>query len=226
MLRGQIVTQYRTRIGLTVALLVSTVPATAQVRIGAVGASNLASISSDGAGAKLSSLARWGVGGAIEVDLNEDFALVSRPMYLGKGVEIEVMPEVGNVSSMGKGSYARTELSYLELPLLLKYSLPTAGARPYLIAGPSLGLRRSADAVYKFGSDAERREDIEKDFKSTDLSLQAGAGIGVNVGRAYLFAEGLYAFGLTNINENKAEGTGKNRGPQFRVGVTLNLSGR
>ena len=32
---------------------------------------------------------------------------------------------------------------HIELPLLIKYSIPTEGVRPYLIAGPSLGLLRT-----------------------------------------------------------------------------------
>jgi hypothetical protein len=206
--------------------LLATAPARAEFRAGGVGGTNLASLSTDAKDTDLSMLRRWGVGGALELDLSPSFALVTRPAYVGRGADIDGMPGLASVSAQGKGSYARTELGYFELPLLVKYSFPTEGVRPYLIAGASLGLLQKAEAVSKFGSAAEEREDIEKDFKRTDISLNAGAGVGANVGeRAYVFAEGLYSYGLTNINKDKADGTGKNRGLQFRVGLTLRLGG-
>jgi hypothetical protein len=216
----------RIGVGVMVAVLLAVAPAMAEVRVGGVGGLNLASLSTDEQGVKLGTLTRWGVGGALELDLTERLAVVSRPMFIGKGADIKTLPELGDVAAQGKDSYARTELGYIELPLLFKYSLTAEGVRPYLIAGPSLGVLRNATGVSKFGSAPEQREDIKGDFKSTDFSLCAGAGLGKNIGPVYLFAEGLYALGLTNIDKDKSEGSGKNRGLQFRAGITLRLGGR
>jgi Outer membrane protein beta-barrel domain len=214
-------------VGMMAVSLVVAAPLRAEVRAGGVGGMNLASLSTNATSTKLGTLKRWGGGGVLELDLSPTLALAIRPMYVGKGTDIKSMPGLGDVSAHGVGSYARTELGYIELPLLVKYSIPTGGAaRPYLIAGPSLGLLQRAEGVSKFASAAGKREDIKKDFKSTDVSLNAGAGVGANVGQAHIFAEGLYAFGVTNINKDKAEGTGKNRGLQFRVGITLRLGAK
>jgi hypothetical protein len=210
---------------MAVSLLVAA-PVRAEVRVGGVGGMNLATLSTDAAGSKLGTLSRWGAGGTLELDLSRTVALAIRPTYEGRGTDIKSMPEIGAVSAKGTGSYARTTLGYVELPLLIKYSIPTEGVRPYLIAGPSLGLLRKAEAVSKFGGAAEKREDIKKDFKSTDISLNAGAGVGANLGPTYVFAEGLYGFGLTNINKDKTEGTGRNRGLQLRAGITLRLGAK
>jgi hypothetical protein len=213
-------------LGAAAAVLMLVAPAMAEVRVGAVGGVNLSSLSTDEQGVKLSTLTRWGAGGALELDLNDYVAVATRPMFIGRGTDIETLAGVGDVSAQGKDSYARVELGYIELPLLFKYSFPTEGVRPYLIAGPSLGLRRSATAVSKFGSAPEEREDSKDDFKSTDFSLWAGAGLGKNIGSAYVFAEGLYSLGLRNINKDASEGSGKNRGWQFLAGVTLRLGSR
>jgi hypothetical protein len=213
-------------VGTMAVSLFATGSARAEVRVGGVGGGNLASLSTDAKDAKLGTLTRWGVGGALEWDVTPNLALATRPMYVGGGTNIKTMPGLGDVSAQGKGSYARTELGYIELPLLIKYSFATEGARPYLIAGPSLGLLRSAHSVYKLGNAAEQSDDIKKDFKTTDIGLSAGAGVGANIGQAYVFAEGLYGFGLTNINKDKAEGTGRNRGLQVRAGVTVRLGGK
>jgi hypothetical protein len=210
---------------LAVSLLVAA-PVRAEVRVGGVGGGNLASLATDSTDVKLGTLQRWSVGGELELDLSQSFALVARPAYVGRGTDIKSMPGVGDVSSHGAGSYARTELSYIDLPLLVKYSFPIQGVRPYLIAGPSLGLLRKAEGVSKFGNAAEVRDDIKKDFESTDISLNAGAGVGTNVGQAYIFAEGLYGYGLTNINKDVTEPAGRNRGVQFRAGITLRLGSK
>jgi hypothetical protein len=213
-------------VGVMAASWLVTAPAGAEVRAGGVGGIALASLSTNEKGTELGTLTRWCAGGVLELDLSPTLALASRPMYVGRGANIESIPGLGDVSAQGNGSYARTELGYIELPLLLKYSLPTGGTRPYLIAGPSLGLLRTAKAVSRFGSAGEEREDIKKDFESTEISLHAGAGVGADLGRAYVFAEGLYGFGLTNINKDKTEGTGRNRGLQLRAGITVRLGAR
>jgi hypothetical protein len=220
------ITKHGVLIGVTAALLQVTAPAEAEVRAGGVGGVALSSLSTNETGTKLGTLTRWGMGGALELDLSPTLALASRPMYIGRGTDIKTLPELGDISALGKDSYARTKLDYIELPLLIKYSLPAGEMRPYIIAGPVLGLLQRAKGVSKFGSAAEEREDIKKDFKSTDVGINVGAGIGANLGQAYVFAEGLYGFGLTNINKDKTEETGKNRCSQLRAGVTLRFGAR
>jgi hypothetical protein len=218
------------RIGVSVGLLSSalffSVPAEAEIRLGAQGGVALTTTSTNEKGTELGTLTRWGAGAVLEADLSPTLAVVTRPQYVGRGNNIKSMPELGSIASLNNGSYARVELDYIELPLLVKYSLPTGTTRPYLIAGPSLGWLQRARGVSKFGSAAEEREDIKKDFKSTDIGVQVGAGIGTNLGRTHMFVEGLYGFGLTNISKDKAEGTGKSRGLQLRAGVAVRLGGR
>jgi hypothetical protein len=213
-------------LGTAVATLAVVAPAMAEMRVGGVGGVNLATLSTEEQGVELGTLTRWGAGGVLEVDLGERLAVATRPMFVGRGADIEALPGLGDVAARGPGSYARTELDYIELPLLLKYSLPTGGVRPYLIAGPSLGIRLDATGVSKFGTAPEERANLEDDLERTDWGLSAGAGLGTNVGSAYVFAEAVYALGLTNINKDASEGSGKNRGLQIRAGVTLRLGGR
>jgi hypothetical protein len=197
------------------ASLLAAAPAMAEVRVGAVGGVNVADMSGS---EDWFYRTRWGAGGVVEVDLSHDLALASRPMYLGKGSEGKLVILPGEVG-------IRMDLSYIEIPLLVKVSAATGGVRPYLIAGPSLGLRLSAETFREeFDTPGEKREDAKQDTKSTELSLNAGVGVGLNVGQAYGFVEGVYAWGLTDVS--KAEGTSKNRGMQFRVGITLRLGGR
>jgi len=214
-------------VGTTVATLLVVAPAMAEVRVGGVGGANLASLSTDEAGTKLGMLTRWGAGLALEVDVNESLAVTSRPMFVRRGAEIKTIAGLGDVSAQGSGSFARTELDYIELPVLLKYTLPTEGVRPYLIAGPTLGLRRGATVVSKIGSAAEERLDIKDEVKSTDWGLCAGAGVGSQIADSvHIFAEGVYTYGLTNINKNEVDGNTKNRGLQLRAGLTFSVGGR
>lgn len=213
-------------IGMTAVLLSASASAEAEVRVGGVSGIALSSLSTDEKGVQLGTLTSWSVGGVLELDLSPTMALASRPIYVGRGAAIKALPGLGDISDHGKNSYARNELSFIELPLLIKCSLSAGDIRPYLIAGPSLGLLQKAEGVSRFGSAAEERENIKKDFKSADIGINAGAGIGANLGGAYVFAEGLYGYGLTRINKDTTEGTAKNRGMQLRAGVTLRLGSR
>jgi hypothetical protein len=129
--------------------------------------------------------------------------------------------------SLGKGCTAALlalpgealHLRYLEIPLLVKLSVPGRVA-PYLVAGPSLGLRHSAELIRDdYRDDHVYVEDVTHDTKTAELSLEAGVGVGLSVGRGYGFFEASWAWGLTSVSQD----FGKNRGMQFRLGVTVRL---
>jgi hypothetical protein len=218
---NELITRRRIGTGLVVASLLAAAPAmAAEVRVGAVGGVNVADMS--GVNSFLYRT-RWGAGGVVEVDITQNLALASRPMYVGKGSDGDLAVMPGDVS-------IAMDLRYVEIPLLVKVSAATGRVRPYLIAGPSLGLLQKAEALRTEVLDVDgypiRREskDATQDTKSTEWSLNAGVGVGLNVGRAYGFVEGVWAWGLTDVI--KTEGSIKNRGVQFRAGITLRLGGR
>jgi hypothetical protein len=190
--------------------MLTTTPALAEVRVGAVGTHNASGMShSDSEYPFVYS--SWGAGGVVEVDLGKNLALVSRPMFMGKGSTGALVLLPGDTSS-------ELHLRYFEIPLLLKLS-STGRVAPYLIAGPSLGLRRSAETVREDYGGGTQQEDSRHDTKPVELSLDLGVGVSVRAGRAYGFFEAAWVSGLTQVSRE----FGRNRGLQFRLGVALRL---
>jgi hypothetical protein len=214
-------------VGAIVAALMLAAPAQAEVRIGGVGEMNMALYSTQrgDSGMVMGRLARWGGGGMLEVDLTRNLALTVRPGWTGKGTDIQGTPELGDVAQWGNPAYIHIMSTYVELPLFLKYTALQEGVRPYVLAGPSVGLLQSATREWTISNQAVQTQDIKDWLKSTDFSLCIGAGVGRNLGPAHVFIEGVYAFGLADINEEEAADVNKTRDLRFRFGVALRLGG-
>ena len=101
----------------------------------------------------------------------------------------------------------RTNLSYLNLPVLAQYMVGT-GFR--LQTGPQLGFLLDAKSRVK---DSDTKTDVEDNFKSTDFSWAFGASYLTNSGFG---VDARYNLGLSNINEASSPNV-KNR--VFQVGA-------
>lgn len=196
-------------------------PANAQQhQIGVVGGLNLAKLSSDdleGIGFEFSNRTAFGLGGVLDLGLNKNISLRFEPMYLQKGSEFpdNEEPDVE----------LKLEASYFEVPVLIKYAFGRSDVRPYLMAGPSLGLLLKADLVVP----GQENEDIKDELQNIDLSVGVGAGISFPMGRTSFFVQGRYVLGLTNLNDSEGEGSDSefnNRGIQFMAGITIPLGGQ
>ena len=103
--------------------------------------------------------------------------------------------EIGSTIYSGGDNFS---MSYLEIPILLKYSLGRGDIRPYICAGPSIGMMfQSSETVS--GSIAPL-SDPKSNVESTDLSVYAALGL---MDQFYhgpiLFFEAGYAAGLSKI---------------------------
>jgi len=117
-------------------------------------------------------------------------------------------------------------LDYLEVPLLLGYTVPGAGqVRPFLMAGAQLGVKAKCEAEGTSGTVTVTVDcddpDLEADVSGTDLAFVAGAGIAFSVGRGTLSVDARYAVGTKDIAKDTAA---RNRGftvaasYMFRIG--------
>ncbi len=121
------------------------------------------------------------IGGAFMCyNFTEIFAIQPELLFSMKGAE--VAPD------------SATKYNYLEIPLLLKVSLPTEGKiKPSIFAGPSFGLLLSAKDEFD--------EDVKECAKSYDIGIVAGIGIGYELDMGTFFIEGRYEVGLTSISD-------------------------
>jgi len=196
----------------TMLLFVVTLPLNAQWNIGGVLDINRASITVDPKPSSEEYSSRLGIGLGVVLDrpLTGQIDLHTEPMVLQKGGKIEE-----------RGDEITFKLSYFEVPVMFRYNFQTSGsARPYVMAGPSLGFLLSSKFAVKNGPEIDAKDET----KSLDIALGFGGGVSIPRGKMTLFAEVRFDLGLTNINDDKSdETTVKNRGLQVAVGATVPL---
>lgn len=194
-------------------------PLGAETHIGVLAGVSLAKLSLTPAepGGEFSTRAGLAAGAVVDVGLGKSVSLRIEPIYIEKGsnVRIDIFgPSTGDL-----------KLSYVEVPLLVKFSLGSGGARPYLLAGPTASYLLRAKG---FSDESGETTDILDVFKRADVGVSFGAGVRMPAGHAAVFVEGRYTLGLKDIQKDKAESdpTLKNRSVAIAVGVTFPLGGR
>lgn len=196
-------------------------PASAQNQIGVIGGLNLANLSSDyfeAIGLDFGTSTGFGIGGVLDVGLNENISLRFEPMYLQKG------------STFDDNEEPDIELTiksfYFEVPVLFKLVLGTSTTRPYLLVGPSIGFLLSSKLKIE-GRDED--QDLKDDFKSNDFSLTFGGGVSFPAGNNSFFLEGRYNHGFKDIADFEGEGEDaeiKTKGIQIMAGFVFRFGGQ
>jgi len=130
-------------------------------------------------------------GGFVIFPLSKGMAIQAEALYTQKGSEMSGNIDVGAGPEPFK-LYWNTD--YLEIPVLFKYGFATQGRlKPFLFAGPALGIKLSAKLKVDFeGTSAD--QDIPS-FRSTDFGLVFGGG--VDIGKIKVDLR--YTLGLTKL---------------------------
>jgi hypothetical protein len=119
-----------------------------------------------------------------------------------------------------------TKIDYLEIPVLLHFSLGSAVISPYLAAGPSFGFEIGCKVEDDAAGTESDCDDAGSGFnvnrKSFDFSLTGLAGLGFRMGPGSLFVEGRYVHGLSNINDQSGAEV-KNRAYAVMAGYSISL---
>ncbi len=173
------------------------IPLTAypHVQVGLVGGVNVATLTDEDPDVvDVSSRTRFSLGVVVDVALGRGFSLRTEPTFLRKGA-------VTTVSEDGITGENEFLFSYLEVPLLLSYTFGAGPVRPYLTAGPSIGLFLDADDAVLRRPDGVYKADMDAVVERFDVGLALGSGVSYPVGRVTLFAQGRYTLGLANINQ-------------------------
>ena len=208
-------------------LLILSLPAFAQNRIGILGGLNSATFKADD-GSVYESRTFIGFGGIIDLSVADKVSLRFEPMYLLKGAtQTDSNPE-GKIKS-----------SYIEIPVFLKYSFGE-NFKPYVICGPAIGLLLSSNVELEI-SGATFKGDLKPVYKNMDIGFGFGAGIDYPVGDLSIFVETRYTFGLTDFNKggtvdmkwenvsqpaDVGDSNVKNKGLQVMFGITFPFGSR
>lgn len=113
-------------------------------------------------------------------------------------------------------------LSYIEIPALIKVTIPLHEVKPFFVAGPTLGIRLSASEEATDGVQVQTA-DAGNTYETIDFGLFFGAGTDFHVASNIdLFLSGGYSLGLSNVVK-LTNISGTNSGIQFTSGVKFGL---
>jgi hypothetical protein len=145
-------------------------------------------------------------------------------LYASKGGKFEESISFEGESLNFEGSI---DLTYIEVPLLVKLHLPTPGMIPNFYLGPAIGFRSAAKAKFEYSGSfmgipfsESFEEDIKEEVKSTDFGLVLGAGIEFPLTAFNLTADLRYTMGLSSIAEDEDLDL-KNKAITFMIGVVF-----
>jgi hypothetical protein len=175
------------------AISVSAQSSGSSVAFGIKGGGNLANFYGDAVGnvdAKLRA-----IGGAyLKFQFNEVLGFQPEVLYAQKGAKQTELINVGGSFGTIEGEW---QYDYIEIPLLLDFSVPTEGGMtPHFYAGPTISLLASAKAVGNGGE-----ADLKDYTKSTDFSLTVGGGINIGSGPTKFVLDLRYVMGLSEFDD-------------------------
>lgn len=138
------------------------------------------------------------IGGAfLQLNLSPSFALEPELLYVSEGAH-----DVNFTA----------EFDYLEIPVLLKYYLPSVGVKPNIFVGGSVGFNLSAQNNPDGGGTPFKWNST--DVSSTEESLIVGLGVDIDK----FSVSGRYQMGLSNVT-TAAYGTNSFQNEHFDLMV-------
>jgi len=142
-------------------------------------------------------------GGFVAIDVLGIITIQPEVLFSMKGAKYDTL-------LFGEPVSTSLEFNYIEIPVLVKYSLPLPGIiKPNLFIGPSLGINLNAKAIAKIG-DLSVEDDVKEDIKSTDFCLVLGGGVDFELDIGKLAIDVRYTMGLTTIDDTAVEEDVKN----------------
>jgi hypothetical protein len=182
------------------AVLAAAVPAHAGMVFGVKGGLSVSQVQAD----VFDTENRTGFVGGVYAgfDLTPMIGLQPELLFVRKGAKL--YEYTGDVLGIPVSESVTLDVDYLELPVLLRVSLPVAeplGVR--LLAGPvaSLKLDESLSTSGLFGYSLDSDQ-----IKTADIGIAAGAALAMRSGNLRIVGEGRYTFGLTNVSDLSVEG--------------------
>ena len=141
----------------------------------------------------------WGVGIGLLFDQKG-----TSELYAQASVNNQVKQPDGNyITYSGNDNYT---LNYLEIPIVFKAAFGDGDVKPYLFAGPSIGILLSASD--KTDNNIPPVTNLKTYLNSTDISIYFGGGFldKLNTNEAFFFDAG-YSAGLTKIYKTAPDRT-------------------
>ena len=202
-----------------------------KIKIGVLGGINFADVKSNSNQDKETYLAP-AFGLTAEFPVIHNLSVKAEPMYLNKGAKL-----MEGEDPMEEPE-AHLKSSYLEVPVLFKYSF-LEEITPYVLAGITMGYQLDTKLDVKFPG-LETTIEMKDVTENFEFGLSIGAGLEVPINRINLFFDCKYNIGLTNmqktgtviadvggiqipIDYDKDENGYKNRGVELLIGIAYSI---
>lgn len=130
------------------------------------------------------------------------------------GDNLGLQPELLYIEKGGESGNADVSLSYMEVPVLLRFMAPTGRIQPFLLGGGYAGFKLSDDCSVK------QAGECLGDLESTDFGLSLGAGLRFG-GTTGITLELRWDRGLTDINTTGTEANARNRTVMLMAGLSF-----
>ena len=136
-------------------------------------------------------------GGIVDCPISERVSLLIEPTYTEKGTYAQPQDLQGDIPKLS------FDLTYLEVPVLLKYSMGKE-LQPYIVFGPSFGVNLSSDAGVQINGpwfgDLEVVANGGNMVNDVEFSMELGGGLSYEADDMLrLFIEARYSHALTNV---------------------------
>lgn len=162
-----------------------------QVGFGIKGGVNFANTGGVDALAGSKALTGFAAGGYLEFNVPFLFTIQPEVLYSQKGFTAEQ-----NV--LGYDVKATGHFNYLEIPVLLKFSLPVPIVKPSLYAGPAMGILLSAKEKAEVTGLATQESDVKDSTASTDWGFVIGASANI----AVITVDIRYTMGVATLDKS------------------------
>jgi hypothetical protein len=169
----------------------------AQVRVGLTGGLNISQADqSSFYYSRASSTTGIVIGGVLDCPITKNLSLLVEPTYSEKGTTAQPVLYQDDVSKVN------FDLSYFEVPLLLKYSVGK-DIRPYLLVGTTFGFNLSSNVGAEVRGPWFGQLEIETGagnaVRDLECSVEFGGGVSCQLDEYLaLFVEARYAHAVTN----------------------------
>lgn len=150
-----------------------------------------ASLSDEIPGVEFSSRSEFIIGAFVSINLFKILAIQPEVYFLTKGVNLTDEDE-----------FSEMKFSYLEIPVLLKFNIPTPGKiKPGIFMGPYMAFNTKAWVIEtEYGLTVET--DLEEFAKSMDYGLILGGCLEYKLGFGKLILDVRYNLGLVSVVKN------------------------
>jgi len=202
---------------LAIGLFLLAIPSYAQISFGIKGGVNVAEFSFQDQGTSIpqSSINGFTLGAVLEVALGKNIFLQPEAIFVQRGSELNT--SLTNLT---------TNVNYLDIPVLLKIKiLNTNLLNINLLGGPSFGLALNGEETDQGGQTIDINFGGDNGLKRFDLGINAGGGVGINLGSVGVFGDIRYLFGVSDISED-ANREIRNKGLNLSVGLMFRILGR